>query len=335
MMPSKTEDYHNDKPDTDMRTSIVKRIVCPTDFSRDSDKALGLAINLAKHFGALLNIVHVLPIFAEDRVSGAFKSPIEHQEFVARIERQARRHMLDRVQAAEEATVRTTTSYLRRPVTAQTIVHHAVETDADLIVMGTHGRRGVRRLVLGSVTAEVLHTSEVPVLVVSHQTRSSVWPIRKILAPTDLSEDANVGLEAADRLARSVGAQLHLIYAVEPVPFPASTAIGRDSYFDIVPELREVTLGKLEEQAQNLHSDVEAIVEHGKAASVILSVAEERDADLIVLSTHGLTGVSRFLIGSVTERLVRTSPCPVLVIPANREEQPVVESEEREGMSLS
>ncbi|NND72606.1 MAG: universal stress protein [Rhodothermales bacterium] len=318
-----------------MRKSSVKKIVCPTDFSRDSDKALEQAIHLAEHFGALLNIVHVLPIFAEDRVSGAFRSPIEHQEFAERLERQARRHMLDRVQSSEAAGVRTTTTYLRRPVTAETIVRHSSDMKADLIVMGTHGRRGIRRLVLGSVTAEVLHTSEVPVMVVSHQTAMSTWPIRNILAPTDLSDDSKAGLMAADRLAASLGANLHLVYAVEPVPFPASTAVGNDSYFDLLPELRQLTLDKFNEIAGSLESSAETIVEHGKAAGAILRAVADLDADLIVLSSHGFTGVTKFLVGSVTERLVRISPCPVLVIPADNEAVDRSVDEEMEKLSVS
>lgn len=150
--------------------------------------------------------------------------------------------------------------------------------------------------------------------------------IRSILLPTDFSECATGALPAAASLARTFGARLVCVHVVEPIvptvgwtpvaePLPSADVSGQ------MEESARRELPKLAQHAECAGLDVEDVIVHGDAASEIVRLAKEREVDLIVISSHGRTGLGRILFGSTAESVTRHAHCPVLVVkPQHRDE---------------
>jgi universal stress protein A len=143
--------------------------------------------------------------------------------------------------------------------------------------------------------------------------------IRSILVPTDFSECGNYALSWAASLARTFNASIICVHVIEPiVPTVGYSGMSEPlPIADISEQLEdsaERELPKLAECEECAGLDVEELIVHGEAASEIVQVAKERDVDLIVVSSHGRTGLGRILFGSTAEAVVRHAPCPVLVV---------------------
>ncbi len=149
--------------------------------------------------------------------------------------------------------------------------------------------------------------------------------IRSILLPTDFSECGNYALSYAASLARTFGATILCVHVIEPMvptvgysgmtePLPIADIADR------LEDSAERELPKLAEREECAGLDVEELIVHGEAASEIVRVAKERSVDLIVVSSHGRTGLGRILFGSTAEAIVRHAPCPVLVVKPAKEE---------------
>jgi nucleotide-binding universal stress UspA family protein len=202
---------------------------------------------------------------------------------------------------------------------APVILDYAAEQEVDLVVVGTHGRRGPRRLLLGSVAAEVLRTADCPVLTVRRREgEERLDAVDRILAPVDFSDNCRAGLAFARELAAAFAARIDLVHVVEPHPYPAFYgAIGSTPMAELMERLREKAAEELPEfWARTAGPEVahEEVLGEGRAAMEVARLAEERGADLIVLATHGATGFERLLLGSNAEAIVRAAPCPVLTV---------------------
>jgi nucleotide-binding universal stress UspA family protein len=202
---------------------------------------------------------------------------------------------------------------------AERIVAYAEDEDIDLIVMGTHGRRGVDRMLFGSVTEEVVRKSPCPAFTV--RTDADVTPgqaVRRVLAPVDFSDASEVAIQHAKEIAFTYGAEIDLLHVVEEPFYPTEYGLGPASFpTKEVLDNVEKQLGDLaREQIGYEHVMIEAQV--GQPASKILNYVEENDIDLVVIATHGRTGLDRVLLGSVAERVLRQSPKPVFVVKPDR-----------------
>ena len=202
------------------------------------------------------------------------------------------------------------------------IVRLADERQADLLVMGTHGRGGFERLFLGSVTEKVIRTARCPVLTVPPpiQTPTATALIYKtILCPLDFSDASQRALEYALSLAKKTAASVLPLHVVEGFIDPPD--LDFNAHYN-VPEYRrymeEDALTRLNAVIDDVRDvcNSEPRVVRGKAAQEILRVAEEVEADLIVMGVHGTGAADRF--GSTTHRIVREAPCPVLTLRAAR-----------------
>jgi universal stress protein A len=148
--------------------------------------------------------------------------------------------------------------------------------------------------------------------------------IRSILLPTDFSECGNYALSYAASLARSFGASILCVHVIEPmVPTVGYSGMTEPlPIADITDQLEnsaERELPKIAEREECAGLEIEELIVHGEAASEIVSVARERKVDLIVVSSHGRTGLGRILFGSTAEAVVRHAPCPVLVVKPTQE----------------
>ncbi len=136
----------------------------------------------------------------------------------------------------------------------------------------------------------------------------------RILVPTDGSEGARAAFEHALELAAAADAAVHVVHAVDPTLVPVE--VGADGVFDALREAGEGLIAELQEHGEAAGASVETGVLTGPAYQAIHEYAEEQGIDLIVMGTHGRTGLNRWLLGSVTERVVRTAPAPVLTVRA-------------------
>jgi nucleotide-binding universal stress UspA family protein len=183
------------------------------------------------------------------------------------------------------------------------LVEAVMRARPDLLVVGTHGRRGLRQLLLGSVAEEVVRTVNVPVLCVRQGGRV---PYRRILVPTDFSEGAARVFPLAHRLAAAFDAEIVALHvASRPA---AAAAVG----MIVPPDVTESTVWKAVKPA---FPDVvvTAQVHVGRVWDRIVQTARVEDVDLVVMSTRGHDSVADTLLGSNTERVLRHAHCPVLV----------------------
>ncbi|MGB9932334.1 universal stress protein [Haloarcula amylolytica] len=277
-------------------------ILVPTDGSPGSERAFEVAATLASTHDAA---IHVLSVVDEHGPTDDWDydddSPAE-----AFIESQA-----DHVDTAGLSV----TPAVREGVVHDEVLDYADETDIDLIVMGTHGRTGVRRFLLGSVTEKVVRLADVPVLSVKADAEPGTVSFDDILLPTDGSSGAEAAIEPTGALASETDATVHLVSVVD------TRSLGIDvGSTVIVDELESVATDAVENAADRLSGmgveAVETAVSHGIPYRAILDAIEDADADLVVIGTHGRTGIDRYLLGSVAEKLVRTSPVPVMTVRA-------------------
>ena len=151
--------------------------------------------------------------------------------------------------------------------------------------------------------------------------------IRSILLPTDFSECGDYAIPYATWLARTFGASILCVHVIEPM-VPAVGYSGMTEPLplaDITEQLQDSAsraLPKIAEREECAGLDVQELIVQGEAAAEIVRVAKERQVDLIVVSSHGRTGLGRILFGSTAEAVVRHAPCPVLVVKASQEQPP-------------
>lgn len=195
---------------------------------------------------------------------------------------------------------------------AEGILRAAEEESATMIAMTTHGRTGLPRLMYGSVAEEVLRTSPIPVFILrSFQTDttggftpvvSGELKIRSILVPVDGSDLSLKVVPCAEEMAKLFGARIVLLHVVEPHGDPKRAQWGAEQLNAIRMELAARGLPVL------------TLLEEGDPALVIRTTTRFHDCDLIAMTTHGRSGLSRMFFGSVTEDVLRRAPVPMLVV---------------------
>ncbi len=179
------------------------------------------------------------------------------------------------------------------------IVAEADHSNADLIVVGRRGKRGLARLMLGDATVKVIGNAKCSVMVVPKS--AEMWRNR-VLVATDGSRSGDAAAAAAARIAHCCGSPLTVL-SVKVPSHPPERQAEADAIVQRVLAFYH---------AEGLKAD--AVVESGPAHEVIAAVAQERGADLIVLGSHGRTGLGRLLLGSNSERVIGQAECPVMVV---------------------
>jgi len=290
----------------------IKKILFPTDYSRCSDQALVRALWLAEHHGAELHVVHALLPLDFDPYNLA-----HHLPDLEGLQRQINRMTSVRTPAYRNYTdVEIVSTTVRGIAAAPAILTYAAEHDIDLVVMGTHGRRGINHFLLGSVAEEVVRMSPCPVLTVRETTPETLEP-KQILIPLDFSDFSCEAFGVARSLAADLGATLRALHVVEETIHPSFYITGQTSLESWFPEIEASSVKEMQriaEQAGGPEVPVEYHIKEGRAAVDIVTFAKRNDIHLIVMASHGLSGIEHFLLGSVTEKVVRLAPCPVLTV---------------------
>jgi len=282
---------------------MFTKILVPLDGTPQSNAALPLARTVAGATGAAIALLRVLPNGEPSAVAAA-------------------RHQLEKIALELSNDGARVTPVVSMGDAVPQILEEIRTQAADLIVMRTHGRVGVPRAVLGSVTEGVLRESAVPVLLMRPGGRP-ITHIRSLLVPLDGSPGGAVALGIGAGLAHATGAAITLLRVTEPMPIPEYTPIERAAFHDFDPAALDLYADTsahdyVDDIAARLRSAGLTVEGHARLAShvatEIMTVANETSADLIVMSTHALTGTARVWFGSIADAVVRGAPCPVVLL---------------------
>jgi nucleotide-binding universal stress UspA family protein len=288
----------------------IHTVVVATDFSEDSRAALEWAIDVARQRGARIVLTHavalcspVAPEFApgEDHWYRALK-----ESALGELDTWAN-HVRAKHVAVE--------THLTYEPAATSVVEVAARHGADLLVIGTRGLTGLRRIFLGSVAARIVRFATCPVVTV-HAEQTRRGPVQTILLPTDLSDDASRAVDAAARVLGDAPQRRVILLHVYRYPLVFSAAPAFVLAGEIVDLVREAR-AQLTQHAERFRErgiTAEVVVEEGAPAESILRHAERHGADLIAMGTHGRSGLNRLFLGSTAERVLPQAPCPVLTV---------------------
>ena len=291
--------------------TIISHILCPVDFSEQSAHAVTHALAMARWYEARVTLLHVWINQTSIELPPLILGDAERSELLDEMRRLAGDHQGVRV----DILVR------EAPDVHHEILTQATELGADLLVLGSHGRKGLGRLLLGSVTEKLLRTAKCPVMVVPPAAPQQAPPkFEQILCPVDFSDSSLTALTAAMSLAQETDATLTLLHVIEIPPefdeqMPLTdvnlTAIRASAVASGLERLRDLV-----PESVRTFCTVETSVVEGSAYRQILATAAEKHSDLIVMGVHGRGALDLLVFGSNTARVTRAATCPVLVIPS-------------------
>jgi nucleotide-binding universal stress UspA family protein len=292
----------------------IQKILVPTDFSEQASQATAYAANLARAVGATLHVVHACVPLHEVIHEPADRSP-DRETLEQMVRDQSDKKLADlQAPAGVPLVVESVQGYSVGPA----VVDHASAIGADLIVMGTHGRSGVSRLLLGSVAEQVVQHAPCSVVAMRQLEKGATATApASLLVALDFSEESAKALAWAGKWAAKLGASLLVTHVIEEVPHPAFYLFGNDSVVDMFPDLVKrvrASLDKLVETHVPDGVDVETIIAEGKSHVKVVELAREHNIELVVMGTHGLSGVERLVVGSATAKVLRSARCPVAAV---------------------
>ncbi len=290
-------------------TAKLERLLVPTDGSEFSEGAVREAINLAKTCSSKLFAVSVIETnpeyetIAPQLIEKAGKEAREHLESV---KARALKEGVDCEIIARQG---------EEPY--RYIVEEAERNKADMIVMGRRGRRGLKRLMMGSVTAKTIGYALCDVLVVP---RAAKLEFKNIVVATDGSKHSDAAVMEAAGIAERCGSNLYVVAVVPSESASPFDIVNLEMQKGLISEeerrTAEGNIKKAKDSALNKGVTAKGLILAGKPYESITHAAKEKNADLIVVGSHGRTALARLLMGSVTERVIGLSDCAVLVVKA-------------------
>jgi nucleotide-binding universal stress UspA family protein len=305
---------------------LIRTILVPLDNSKFGEHALPLALELARRAGATLQLAHVHEIPADDYTIGSLLGRLEEE--IKADDRAYLDKLLARV--GKFSPVKTTPVLLDGD-TAEAIRDHVHENGIDLVVMTTHGRGALGRFWFGSIADELVRSLNVPLLLVRPHDEdvnfTAIPTLNEVLIPLDGSTLAEQAIEPAVAVGTLCDAAYTLVRVVKPVVrftyYPEAATLNEaagkllDEIAAHQKEECEAARAYLEKVAQplrdrSLRVQTRVLVEEEPAAGIVKE-ARLSFADLVAVATHGRGGLSRLLLGSVADKLVRGSGLPVLV----------------------
>ena len=300
----------------------VRKVLFTTDFSDLSNHALPYAIKMAKIYDAELIMLHAVTIYDNDP-----NEPDYHFPYLQTYCEQATKSADERFQVCFEK-IGDSGVKVRKALVQGISPHAAIlefieqEGDIGLICMSTHGRSGLKHVLLGSVTENIIRYSPCPILVVKQTEHEFVdvetheVHIRKILFPYDFSDDSLKPVDMLRSVAGIGDAEILVLHAVDVEIPPIYYTAGVTSILQLDPELNDRVGTKMKKELGDSFDgfDVKYLVKEGRAVDRIREAAEEEKVDLIVMGAAGSHGVGDFLFGSTTARVIQKAVCPVLIV---------------------
>jgi len=301
---------------------MLKRILVPLDGSPLAEKALVQAGRLLRGSGTeviLTRVVEPVPLVPHHYIGLVPKLLSEAAEYLAQVADRLRKSGLQ---------VRTVVG---EGLAWEQIFEAAGREKATLVALTSHGRTGLSRWMLGSVAEKVIRGSPVPVLVLrsfetapdggASPTSEKELAFHKLLVPIDGGAGSLAALEPAAIVAKACGSSIVLVHVESRLEYPPGTYSAKlvdapaKPPAGSIPEDAGKRLNHAGEILAARGLDVTTLRVGGDAASRIVDLPKELEADLIVMATHGRTGLSRFILGSVTEKVLRHSRLPMLIVP--------------------
>jgi nucleotide-binding universal stress UspA family protein len=271
-------------------TARMEKLMVATDGSKYSESAIREAISLAKICSSNLIVVSVVKTNLE------FDSVLP--QFVEKAEQDAIKHLESvNAQAAKEG-VNCITIVSRSEEPYEDIVRHASKNNVDMIIMGTHGKTEMKRLMMGSVTALVIGHAPCNVLILPLDAKVEC---KNVLIATDGSKYSDAAASEALGIAKRLGSSLIVISVASS---DAEIASAKDN------------VNKVSEAAEKEGVKITSVVTKGKPYESIIEIAKQKNADVVIVGSHGRTGLARLLMGSVTERVIGYAEAAVLVVKA-------------------
>ncbi len=293
----------------------LKKILVTTDFSDLSMAGVRAAVSLAHKLGAAVSLVHVVkpsPHFTGTEATLLVRNDLEVLELAERD--------LSRIARTQSKNNLVVKSFVRYGQPFNEIAKLARTNKVDLIVSATHGHTGFKRLVLGSTAERVVRHAPCPVLTIPSRSlgrrrgKTRTFAVRRIVVPIDFSETSILALPYAAALAEWFGAEIILLHVIEPLPLPADSGYVPADLQIADEDIAKNHLLRLCHEVFKNTVPARAIVRTGQPFDEITLTAASLGAEMIVLTTHGHTGLTHVLLGSTAERVVRHADCPVLVV---------------------
>jgi nucleotide-binding universal stress UspA family protein len=302
--------------------SVFKHILIPIDSQPLSQHTAKMGLEVARRFAARVTMVHLLevhPMFAlqtEFAASGVVLA-------------EAQKLLEPWVALAEQQGIKLETKILEDETgnVAASITTAAEDFDCDLILMGTQGREGFDRLLVGSVAERVARTANQPVMLLRGTAEViKVNPISSLLVSIDGSPEGQVALRTAGELAAQLGIGLHVLHVVPDMPLPMSDGLGfgtllyqPEPWLEALNNQSRAIIEKAKATLESIlkpeHLETSMVQQNGqRIAQVILKFATEHGSSLIVLGTHGRSGIDRLLLGSIADGVIHHADVPVLLV---------------------
>ncbi|MGB7291605.1 MAG: universal stress protein [Thermodesulfobacteriota bacterium] len=293
----------------------IKRVLWATDGSKVSEEALKYAVFFAENFGSDIIGIHVIP--KPEKL--LFKS--EFHDWTVKVEENLKSELSSLAKKLKDKGI-SFEGMVSKGTPGVEILECARRENADLIVLGKSGLGLLDRLLVGSTTLRVLRQSEMPVLAVKGRGAEADIKIGKILVPVEISDMVNSSLIFAIELARKIKAKITALYVfrldVYTYEVPASTLVLDDlikfSSEELARRVEEVTQMRSESKDDTELEIDTRVIQAINPAIAISDYANSNGIDLIVINTHGRKGISRLILGSVTEKVIQESSCAVLAL---------------------
>ncbi|HSE84541.1 MAG TPA: universal stress protein [Thermodesulfobacteriota bacterium] len=300
----------------------IGKILWPTDGSEEAISALNYARSLAKGFNSEITGLHVIEIVSRKILSFA-GDKIDVDEWV-RDSTSKWVGTFDKIQEELKREGFKFTYKVTASAADEEIIRVANEEKVDLIVMGKRGLGLVDRVLIGSTALRVLRESGMPVLIAKKRDRGGEINIRNILVPFDIFEGTDSALLYAINMAEKMKASISALYVFWLVnhDYEIPPTVLSEDLMSVVEHIKKVSSGKLEKRVREIklksaapEREINTKVLPGMNSAVsIIDYASGNDIDLIVIHTHGRKGFQKFMLGSVTEKIIQELPCAVLTL---------------------
>jgi nucleotide-binding universal stress UspA family protein len=288
----------------------LRHVLCPVDFFPASETALSYAASFSERHKARLHILHVIPPLSSFLDFGQ-----DTGQLVKAAHEEAQLRLATMAKAIKASGVRVATE-VRLGEIDREVLNAIDEHKANLIVLGTHGRRGLQHWLIGSVCERLLRTVPIPIFTTGAVKGSAgLSGIRRILIGIDFSAGCAEAVSYGFSIAEECEADVTLLHVTD---FAPGDIPGR--YRQSLVEGIRADMNKLVPPEDLKWCNITTRVEMGIPYKPILKMAEKMNADLIVLGTHGRSLLHRTLLGSNAERVIRGASCPVMAIPPNPKE---------------
>jgi nucleotide-binding universal stress UspA family protein len=295
---------------------LIQRILCPIDFSEFAARAFRHAVSLADHYKARLTAIHVVEMWKYPYADYAATDGGDYANLHASLDKGGKEYLRNFVkQHCPEGTY--PELVISEGRAADSILSFAHREKVDLIIMGTHGRRGFDRFMFGSVTDRVMREASCPVLAVRQPPHDAlaageegpyVHYLKQVLLCTDFSEYSERARHYAISVAEEYGAELTVMHVIEEAP-------SQEKMEEVLATAKQ-RLEKLVPAEKHTRIKTKILVRIGKPYQSIVEYAATAQVDLLAMGVRGAGALDLAIFGSTTDRVIQLGPCPVLVVHA-------------------